>query len=94
MADPLRIVVTHRIPEAALAELRALGDVGVSQEDRPLTPGELRDAVQGADAVVTMLHDRMDGSVAEAAGPGLRMVAKVAVGYDNIDVPALTSAPR
>lgn len=87
----MRIVVTRRIPEAALVELRALGDVWVSPVDRPLTPQELRDAVQGADAIVAMLHDRIDGSVAEAAGPGLRMVANVAVGYDNIDVPALTS---
>jgi glyoxylate reductase len=87
----MRIVVTRRIPEAALVELRALGDVWVSQEDRPLTHRELRDAVAGADAIVAMLHDQIDGSIAEAAGPSLRMVANVAVGYDNIDVPALTS---
>ncbi|GAB2975159.1 D-glycerate dehydrogenase [Amycolatopsis acidiphila] len=85
----MRIVVTRRVPEAALVELRALGEVWVSPEDRPLTPDELRKAVEGASAVVSMLHDRIDASVAEAAGPGLRVVANVAVGYDNIDVPAL-----
>jgi lactate dehydrogenase-like 2-hydroxyacid dehydrogenase len=86
----MRIVVTRRVPEAALVELRALGDVWMSPEDRPLEPTELRKAVEGASAVVSMLHDRIDASVVEAAGPGLRVVANVAVGYDNIDVPALT----
>ncbi|NIH87631.1 2-hydroxyacid dehydrogenase [Amycolatopsis granulosa] len=85
----MRIVVTRQIPEAALVVLREAGEVWVSGEDRPLTPDELREAVRGADAVVSMLHDRIDGTVAEAAGPQLKVVANVAVGYDNIDVPAL-----
>jgi glyoxylate reductase len=44
--------------------------------------------VAGADAVVTLLHDRVDDAFLDAAGPSLRVVANVAVGYDNIDVPA------
>ncbi|WP_346053616.1 D-glycerate dehydrogenase [Amycolatopsis dongchuanensis] len=85
----MRIVVTRRVPEAALVELRALGEVVVSDADRPLTQEELQEAVAGASAIVSMLHDRIDGAVADAAGPQLRVVANVAVGYDNIDVPAL-----
>lgn len=54
-----------------------------------MTPAELHEAVHGAEAVVTMLHDRIDGEVLDAAGPSLRVVANVAVGYDNVDVPAL-----
>jgi glyoxylate reductase len=38
--------------------------------------------------VVTLLHDRVDDAFLDAAGPSLRVVANVAVGYDNIDVPA------
>jgi glyoxylate reductase len=63
----------------------------VSPEDRALAPGELHDAVRGADAVVTMLHDRVDGAFLDAAGDGLRVVANVAVGYDNVDVDAARS---
>jgi len=44
--------------------------------------------VAGADTVVTLLHDRVDDAFLDAAGPGLRVVANVAVGYDNVDVPA------
>jgi glyoxylate reductase len=86
----MRIVVTRRIPEAAVDLLRSAGEVWMSDADRALTPEELRKAVEGASAVVSMLHDTIDGSVADAAGPGLRVVANVAVGYDNIDVAALT----
>lgn len=56
-----------------------------------MTPDELAEAVSGADAVVSMLHDRVDGAMLDAAGPSLRVVANVAVGYDNVDVPALDS---
>jgi glyoxylate reductase len=83
-----RIVVTRRIPEPAIEVLQAASDVWVSPHDRPLTTGELHEAVAGADGVVTLLHDRVDDGFLDAAGPGLRVVANAAVGYDNIDVPA------
>ncbi|KZB81351.1 2-hydroxyacid dehydrogenase [Amycolatopsis regifaucium] len=83
------IAVTRWIPDEALKVLADIGEVKLSRAERPLTPDELREFVQGAAAIVGMLHDRIDGEVAEAAGPALKVVANVAVGYDNIDVPAL-----
>ncbi|MFD5095375.1 2-hydroxyacid dehydrogenase [Amycolatopsis thailandensis] len=83
------IAVTRWIPDEALKVLAEAGEVKLSRADRPLTPDELREFVRGASAIVGMLHDRIDGSVADAAGPGLKIVANVAVGYDNVDVPAL-----
>ncbi len=85
-----RIVVTRRIPEPALELLAAAGDLWLSPRDRPLTTDELHAAVAGADAVLTLLHDRVDGAFLDAAGPRLEVVANVAVGYDNVDVPAAT----
>jgi glyoxylate reductase len=87
-SEAARIVVTRRIPEPALELLRGAGDVWLSPHDRPMTTAELHAAVAGADAVVTLLHDRVDDAFLDAAGPSLRVVANVAVGYDNIDVPA------
>jgi glyoxylate reductase len=81
-------VVARRIPEPALSRLQAVHDTWVSPHDRPLEPHELRAAVQGADGLVSLLHDRVDDELLDAAGPGLRVVANVAVGYDNIDVEA------
>ncbi|RJQ78362.1 2-hydroxyacid dehydrogenase [Amycolatopsis panacis] len=84
-----KIAVTRWIPDKALDVLRTVGEVVVSPVDRPLTPEELREFVAGSSAVVSMLHDRVDGPVVDAAGDGLRVVANVAVGYDNVDVAAL-----
>ncbi|HKH18137.1 MAG TPA: D-glycerate dehydrogenase [Solirubrobacteraceae bacterium] len=84
-----RVVVTRALPEPALRALRASGaDVWVSPEDRALGAEELHAAVRGADAVVTMLHDRVDDALLSAAGDQLRVVANVAVGYDNVDLDA------
>jgi glyoxylate reductase len=62
----------------------------VSDRDRPLERAELHEAVRGATAVVTLLHDRVDAEFFDAAGPQLRCVANVAVGYDNVDVAEAT----
>jgi glyoxylate reductase len=84
------IVVTRRIPEPALELLRTADEVRLSPHDRPLTRDELHEAVAGADALITLLHDPIDAELLDAAGPKLKCVANVAVGYDNIDVAAAT----
>ena len=67
-----RIVVLRRIPDPALDLLRAGGDdVWVSPHDRPLTTEELHEAAAGADAILSLLHDRVDGALLDAAGPQL-----------------------
>jgi glyoxylate reductase len=85
-----KIVVTRRIPEPAVELLEEAGDVWVSPDDRPLETQELHDAIAGADVVVTLLHDKVDDAFLDAAGEQLRAVCNVAVGFDNIDVPAAT----
>jgi glyoxylate reductase len=85
------IVVMRRIPEPALEALREAGhEVRVSPHDRPLSTEELHEAAAGADAILTLLHDRVDDAFLDAAGPQLQVVANVAVGYDNVDVAACT----
>jgi glyoxylate reductase len=91
MNDRPRFVVTRIIPEPALELLREAGEVWVSDRDAPLERAELHEAVRGADAVLTLLHDSADADFLDAAGPQLRCVANVAVGYDNVDVEAATS---
>ena len=83
-----RIVVTRRIPDPALELLGDHADVWLSPHDRPLERDELYAAAAGADGLVTLLHDRVDDTLLHAAGPQLRVVANVAVGYDNADVEA------
>jgi glyoxylate reductase len=78
----------RRIPDPALELLADAADVWLSPHDRPLTPEELRGAAAGATVLITMLHDRVDAALLDAAGAQLRCVANVAVGYDNIDLAA------
>lgn len=80
-----KIVVTRPVPGDALAPLAGLGEVTVAGRDRVMTPAQLRTAVVGADALITTLNDRVDAEVLSAAGPQLRLVANMAVGYDNFD---------
>jgi glyoxylate reductase len=83
-----RVVVTGRIPEPALEKLRAEHDVDAWDGQESISREELLRRVAGADAVVSLLTERIDAELLDAAGPQLKVVANVAVGYDNIDVPA------
>jgi glyoxylate reductase len=83
-----KIVVTRALSAAALAPLHQVGDVWISPHDRAMTSAELITAISGAVAVVSMLNDPIGDDVLSAAGPGLRVVANTAVGYDNLDLAA------
>jgi len=83
-----RVVVTGRIPDAAIELLRAEHEVDAWPGPESIGREELLRRVAGADALVTLLTERVDGELLDAAGPQLKVVANVAVGYDNIDVPA------
>ncbi|GAB2742423.1 2-hydroxyacid dehydrogenase [Arthrobacter bambusae] len=85
-----RGVVTGRIPETAIEKLRAEHDVDAWMGSESIGREELLHRVAGADAVVSLLTERIDAELLDAAGPQLKVVANVAVGYDNIDVPACT----
>ncbi|MGC0239011.1 2-hydroxyacid dehydrogenase [Arthrobacter sp. SD76] len=85
-----RVVVTGRIPEAALEKLRAEHEVDAWAGPESISREELLRRVAGADAVVSLLTERIDAELLDAAGPQLKVVANVAVGYDNVNVPACT----
>jgi glyoxylate reductase len=81
-----KILVTRGIPEAGLRVLDPF-DVRVLHE-RPPERDELLDAVSGASGVLSTATETMDGGVMDAAGENLRIIANMAVGYDNVDVEA------
>jgi glyoxylate reductase len=83
---PDKVLVTREIPEAGL---RLLADFDVTVlAERPPTRDELLEAVRGTSGVLSTATEKMDGAVMDAAGEGLRVIANMAVGYDNIDVEA------
>ena len=87
------IYVTRAIPQAGvqrLAEAFGREAVRVWDHDRPNPRENLLEGVQGADAILAILTERIDGEVMDAAGGQLRVVANMAVGYDNVAVPDAT----
>jgi glyoxylate reductase len=83
----MKVVVTRQIPETGIELLKKTGfEVVVSSKDGVLTRDELKEFVKGADAILSLLTDKIDAEILEAAGPQLKVVANYAVGYDNIKV--------
>lgn len=79
------VLVTRKLPGSVLSKLESIGQVDLYTGDRPIGPEELRSRIAGKDALVCLLTERIDRSVIDAA-PALKIVANVAVGYNNIDV--------
>jgi glyoxylate reductase len=82
-----KILVTRKLPSSVLAKLRAIGDVDLYTGDAAIPPDELRVRVADKDALVCLLTDPIDTSVIDAASK-LKIIANVAVGFNNIDVPS------
>src|SRR5690606_36712206 len=81
----------RRLPDAGLAPLRGAGvRIEVRAEDEAIARDALLERAAGAAALVTLVSDRVDDELLDAAGPDLRIVANYAVGLDNVYVDACT----
>jgi lactate dehydrogenase-like 2-hydroxyacid dehydrogenase len=85
-----RVLVTRVIPAAGLDPVREACDVDLWEDELPPRRDELLRRVRGVDGILSLLTDRVDDELLDAAGPQLKVVSNFAVGFDNIDVPALT----
>jgi len=84
-----RVLVTRRLPDGGLDPLAGHELVGPNADDAPFSPDELRAHAADVDGIVCVLTDRIDADLLTVGAAGrLRVVANVAVGYDNIDVAA------
>ena len=85
----MKVFITRPIPGSAEEMLKNAGfEVVVNSEDKILTKDELKKAIVGFDAILSLLTDHIDGEVMEAAGIQLKVIANYAVGFDNIDIEA------
>ena len=82
-----RVFVTRTLPFDALDRLRAAHDVDEWPGEMPPSPDELQARVRDAEGLLSLVTDRVDAAVLDAA-PRLRAVANMAVGTDNIDLEA------
>ena len=84
-----KIYVTRMVPQSGIEALKSKGyEVAVNPEDRVLTKEELIGALKGQnyDALYCLLTDKVDSEVMDAFGPQLKIIANMAVGFDNIDL--------
>lgn len=87
MSKP-RVFVTRIMPTAGLDRVREACNAEIWSGEMPPPYETLLEKVRGVDGLLCMLTDRIDGQLMDAAGPALKIISQMAVGYDNIDVPA------
>ena len=81
-----KIFITRQIPEKGVNLLKDKGwDISVGPEGK-ISREELLEGVKGVDAILSVLTEKIDREVMEAAGQQLKIIANYAVGYNNIDV--------
>ena len=87
---PPKVFASRRFPERVRAELESGFELDVHDSEWPPERAELLERVAGRDGLMTMLTDRVDDELLDAAGAQLRVVANYAVGFDNVDLEAVT----
>lgn len=86
-----KIVVSRKIPEKFIKQLETIGEVEVWDASyKPMPRDKFLTALKDATACFVTLSEKMDEEVIEAA-PNLKVIANMAVGYDNIDVQLMQS---
>ncbi len=94
MTDRPKILVTQKVPDPAYPPLEAIGDVEANMEEGNIWPyEELLRRGPGHDYIYSLLTDNIDARFLEACAastPSFKMVANMAVGFNNIDVETAT----
>jgi len=81
------VLVTRRVPSSVVARLEERCVVDLHEGPGAMTPDALKVRLAGKQALMCVLTDRIDDAVLGAA-PDLRIVANIAVGFDNVDLAA------
>jgi len=81
------VLVTRRVPSSVVARLEERCVVDLHEGPGAMTPDALKARLAGKQALMCVLTDRIDDAVLGAA-PDLRIVANIAVGFDNVDLAA------
>lgn len=81
------VVITRRIPEPGIKLLRDKGyRIHMYLGDGAPSRRELKKMVVGADAILSLLTEKIDAEILDAASSQLKIVANYAVGYDNVNI--------
>ncbi len=86
-----KVFVTRIIRDKGLDLVKDFCEADIWPHELPPTRAELLERVRGVDGILSLLTDRIDAAVLDAAGPQLKVVSNHAVGFDNIDIPAASA---
>jgi glyoxylate reductase len=89
MARP-KVFVTRLIPEVGLEMLTGVCQADVWREELPPGRSVLLERVRDTAGILSLLTDKIDAEVMDAAGPGLKVISNYAVGFDNVDIAEAT----
>src|SRR5579885_641589 len=89
MAAKPKVFVTRIIPDAGLSKIKEHCDADIWPDPLPPPYELIRQKVAGCDGLVSLLTDRIDAALLDAA-PRLKVVSNYAVGFNNVDVKAAT----
>ena len=92
MISCARVVVTRRLPEPVERRLAGLVNARLNPADRPLTAGELADALRSADGLLATVTDRLTAEILSATPRRAGIVANFGAGVDHIDLEAARRA--
>ena len=81
------VLLTRKIPSSVVTRLEASCDVEQFEGSGTMSRGELLARIRGKQAVMSVLTDAIDREVLEV-GSALKVIANIAVGYNNVDVAA------
>jgi len=84
-----KVYVTRELPERGLRIIKERFDAEVWPEYAPPPKKVILEKVRNVDAIASLLSDKIDAEVFDAA-PNLKIVAQIAVGFDNVDVQEAT----
>jgi glyoxylate reductase len=88
----MKVYITRQLPDEILSLFPREYHVEMyHKSDEPVSQEELLARVPGTNAILCLITERIDAKVMDRAGESLRVIANMAVGYDNIDVEAATA---
>ena len=86
-----KVFVSRKMRDAGLNLVLEFCDADVWDEEMPPVRDVLLKKVRGVDGFLSMLTDRVDAELLDAAGPQLKVVSNHAVGFDNVVVADATA---
>jgi len=87
-----KVIVTRKWPQAVEEKLKEVFDVQINETDKPMSTGQLQEALRTADAVCPTVSDNISAEVLSAEPLKAKILGNFGVGFNHIDINAAKQA--